>query len=336
MTPRALYTVAALALAAVVLAVLGERQSAPGGVAAGDPALPGLAEQLDDVTRVTIVAPGGETAATLERGAGTWTVAELDAYPADLSKLRAALLGLSEARIVERMTDDPSRYERIGVEDVGLETAAGTLVRIETGNGASHELILGHSDRAEERYARRPGQAASILIDRDPDLALEPAGWVDPVIVDVPAERVASVSIRHADGETLELTRAEPSQRDFAVAGVPEGREVDRGTANATGGGLRGLRLEAVARFDAARAGEPVATIGYTTFDGLEITIDAYEIDGEPWLALGASPGGAAEAGVADEAAAIEARIDGWRYRVAERAYGQMTRRLGDLLAQPE
>lgn len=178
MSPRALYVAAALAAAAVALAVLGQRQSTPPAGPAGEPVLPGLADALDELTRVTLVAAGGEPVVTLERSRQTWTVAERDDRAADIGRLRAALVALSEASIVERKTADPGRHALIGVEDIALDTAAGTLVRLESASGTRRELILGEPDGAGGRFARRPGQARSFLIDRDPELPRDPAQWL--------------------------------------------------------------------------------------------------------------------------------------------------------------
>lgn len=337
MSPRALAVVAALTAVAVLLAVVGQRRSAPSGTPAGELALPALAEALDEAARVTVVGDGGTAVTTIERGDTAWTVAERGGYRADLAQLREALVALSEARVVELKTSDPALHDRIGVEDVELDSARSTLVRIETETGAEHALILGDADRAGERYARRPAEAQSLLIDRDPDVPHDPAEWVEPRIVDVDGARVESVTIRHADGETLEIAKADASERNFSVAGVPEGRELmSPGVANATGSALRSLSLEDVARFDAETAGEPVATLAYSTFDGLGIGVAAHTIDGERWIVLDASAAESAAPEVVAEAEAIAARVGGWRYRIAPYQYDQMVRRLDDLLAPAE
>lgn len=178
MSPRALYIVAALAAAAVALAVIGQRQSAPTAPPSGGRVLPGLAADLEALRRVTIVTAGARPVVTLERAGDTWTVAERDGAPADVGRLRDALVALSEASIIERKTADPARHALIGVEDVALETAAGTLVRLETADGSSAELILGNAERTGEQFVRRPGETQSFLVDRNPELPRDPAEWV--------------------------------------------------------------------------------------------------------------------------------------------------------------
>src|SRR5690606_15209121 len=129
-----------------------------------EPLLPGLTENLNDVERVTLVKAGGETVATLERGESGWTVAERQGYPADTPKLRQALIALGEARIVERKTATAALYDRIGVEDVAADEAAGLALSL-AGGGSWPTLILGDAEGGSQRYVRRADEAQSYLID---------------------------------------------------------------------------------------------------------------------------------------------------------------------------
>ena len=158
------------------------------------------------------------------------------------------------------------------------------------------------------------------MIDRNPDVPRAVAQWVDAVIIDVRGERVREVTITHADGEVLRLSKASAELANFEVADVPEGRELSYpGVANVIGNALRELNLEDVA--PAAEAPADGATIvptvvEYRTFDGLVIRITGTESGDESWISLVAS----ADAGAADataEAARINAKVGGWRYKIA-------------------
>ncbi len=332
MTPRALFVVAALAAAAIGLAVIGQRQSAPTGSPEGGPVLPGLAEELDALVRVAVVGAGGETLATLERADGGWTVAERDGYAADLARLREALLALAEARVLERKTSDPALHARIGVEDVELASAASTLVRLEEPDGASRALILGDSDRAGERYARRPGEAQSFLMDRDPSFPRDPSEWVEPGILDVAGARVQSVSIRHADGATLEIGKSVATSpckacRKAASFAAPPAR-----TRRAARSGASSSRTSRAS--SPRRPASPPRRFATRRSTGSSST--RRRIASTDWLVFSASAADTADDGVRSEAEAINARVSGWRYRIASNRYDRMTRRIEDLLAPAE
>ena len=349
MTSRKLTLLAITAAALVVVALLAQRSESP-SVQRMEPLLPGLAESLNDVERVTVVKAGGETVATLERGEPGWTVAERQGYPADTPKLRQALIALGEARIVERKTATAALYDRIGVEDVAANEAAGLALTI-TGGGSWPTLILGDAEGGSQRYVRRADEAQSYLIDRNPDLPRNTPQWLDPEIVDVRGDRVQQVTITHPDGEVVRVYKDARGQTNFSVADLPEGRELQYpGVANVTGNALRELNLEDVERAAERPDLPPLTTVEFRTFDGLVVTIEGFERDDAGWILVSASTDAEQAARFSEEqegdapaeasppvneAAGIEARTGGWAYKIASYQFDQMTRRLEDLLQPP-
>jgi hypothetical protein len=361
-------TIAILAAALVVLLALvltGQRSgTAPAG--AGTALVPDLAAALGEIERVTIVKANNETVATLEKGPESWIVADKHGYAADAAKLRQALTALGEAKILEQKTATPELYGRLGVEDIAAADAAGISIALSAPGRELATVILGNAEGARYRYARRAGEAQSFLIDRNPDVPRAAAQWVESVIVDVRSERVREVTITHADGEVVHVSKASPELANFEVANVPEGRELSYpGVANVVGSALRELNLEDLEPA-AEAAAEPATVVEYRTFDGLVVRVTGIERNGESWITLeasvdaaqaaagpaaapaadgaapaadGAAPAeGASAAPAADpaaEAARINQKVGGWRYKIASFQYDQMTRRMADLLKAP-
>jgi Domain of unknown function (DUF4340) len=378
----AILAVVAVLLAAVAfLAQRGGDTAAIAGDSAGQLFVPGLAEQLEGIAAIEIRGAGDARLARIERPGEQWVVAEQDGYAAAPGKISALLIALAEARIVEEKTADPEFHSRLGVEAVDAAEATGLEVTLTGSDGTSFELILGDAYGDGERYARLAASAQSVLIDRNPDVARDPAEWVRPEIVAIPSGRVQRVQIDHAGGERLVIRKDARELTDFQVESVPEGRELQyAGIANVSGSVLQNLELEAVSRQPEA-PGETLATTEFRTFDGLVLTVTATaaeEADGEPWLSfaarfdaeqalafaaesvddVGADPApdndaaandtDAETAAAADpaadgepaddaiaEAAELNARLAGWRYRIPAYQYSQMTRRMEDLLRAP-
>jgi hypothetical protein len=348
-------TVAILLAAFIVLLVLvmvGQRNSS--SPADGDEQLiAGLAEALGEIERVTVTKANGEAVATLEKRPDNWVVSDKHDYVADASKLRQALTALGEARVLEQKTANPELYGRLGIEDVTAPQAAGISIVLSAPGRELPTVILGNAEGAKYRYARRAGEAQSYLIDRNPDMPRTAAQWVDASIVDVRGERVREVVITHADGEVLRLSKSGPELANFEVADVPNGRELSYpGVANVVGNALRELNLEDVEPAGAAPSEGPTV-VEYRTFDGLVVRITGTERGDESWIALEASadaeatapppaapagdaaPAPAAAADPNAEAARINAKVGGWRYKIASFQYDQMTRRMADLLKPP-
>jgi hypothetical protein len=220
------------------------------------------------------------------------------------------------------------------VESVALATATGTRITL-TSPDESIAVVIGDLATSGQRFARLENAEQSYQIDRDPAPAREIAAWLDARILDLPNERMRQVTIDHADGERLTLSRTEAGQTNFVIEPIPEGRELMYpGVGNTTGGALQNLRLEDVR----ATADDLAAdvTVEYRTFDGLVITIHGSRLENQAWVTfradVDADAAGEDLTGRQSEAEAINARVGGWQYRLPAFQYEQMTRRIGDLL----
>lgn len=356
MNRRSLSIVVVIAAVCVGLAIIGQNRSAL-DTNTGAMLLPGLMNSLNDVERIVVSRAGSETVATLTRNDTGWAVVEKDGYPADVSKIRSALVALAEARILEEKTADEAFYSRLGVESIDLESASGTAITIDATGAPSRVLILGDTVNDSHRYARRGDEPRSFLIDRNPEIFRSATQWLIPDIVDVRGTRVQRVTITHPDDERLVISKASPDQANFAVADVPEGRELlYPGVANLIGNGLRELQLDDVAK-DEPTAADPVVA-EFHTFDGLVVTMSGRTgADGKSWLTFAARFDSQqavefASAPVEDDPAAtdngdprpdpradaqaINARVAGWRYSIPAHQFEQLTRRQADLLRPPD
>ena len=154
-----------------------------------------------------------------------------------------------------------------------------------------------------------------------------------------------SSRISKTERRAREFRRRERSRRPRA-ARIPASR-------TSIGNALRELNLEDVEPAAAPRAEQPTI-VEYRTFDGLVVRVTGIERNDESWITLEASvdsrkrppaapPAAAPAEGArtapptpaADpsaEAARINAKAGGWRYKIAGFQYDQMTRRMADLL----
>ncbi|HSG66862.1 MAG TPA: DUF4340 domain-containing protein, partial [Gammaproteobacteria bacterium] len=207
MSKRTLLWLAGGLVVLVLLAVIGQRRTAPGGPDTNTTFLPGLMETLDQVDGIAVIGAGSRPIATLERDADGWTVRERDGYPADLTKVRHTLLTLAEATVLEAKTANPALHSMLGVEDVAAPDAAGVAVTL-SGITPAVTVIVGETAGDYRRYVRRDGETQSFLINRDPELGTTPADWLDAVVVDIPSARVRAVTVTHPDGELVRVSKA--------------------------------------------------------------------------------------------------------------------------------
>ncbi len=325
---------AALAALAVLagIALYGER---PGS--RDSPLLqPGLKAQLNDIGRIVITGKGNATIATLEKGAGIWTVAERNNYSADVARIRKNLLALADARIVEEKTSNPEFYDRLGVQDPASDTASGVQLAL-TGGKTPVTVIVGQSPPGtpDFTYVRRAGEAKSWLVAAQFDLAKTSGEWLDRLVTDIPAARIQSVTITHPGGEALRISHTGEQKTDglteFQVEDLPPGRQLSyAGVANGVAAGLAELQLEDVTTREVLgdNPGKPVVA-RFVTTDGLVVEASAWRLPDGTRLTFIASGKGDAE----KEATALNARLGGWVYTLPAYKTDQLTRRLGELLA---
>ena len=111
-TLRLLGFVVAILVVTLVVLESGENGESP---ASGALLFPDLRAMVNDVDHLTITKSGVEPIA-LEKVSGEWRVAARDGYAADMSDVRAVLLAMTEAKILEEKTANPEMYERLGVQ----------------------------------------------------------------------------------------------------------------------------------------------------------------------------------------------------------------------------
>lgn len=288
-----------LAAAVAVIAALWTRSVHEPEHAAGTGALlaPGLEARVNEVSTIRVKGKGDATV-TLERGTDNWTVKEKGGYPADTGKVAKLLIGVAQSKLVEQKTSNPDHYAELGVADPAAPAPSeakpddsdaeknadekpGALVEIDVPVEGSDKvaLIIGNSARgATATYVRKVGDSQSWLTSGDLTVQSDPLSWIDRQIINVPANRIQSVTVRHPDGQTLTIDKATREEPNYTVHDLPAKREVKfASVGNPVASVLSSLRLEDVAPLAEhdPSAHSPII-VEYRAFDGLVVTAQAY------------------------------------------------------------
>jgi len=295
--------IATVTLLIVMIAV--DRTDKSDTVSGGEYLVPGLKERINDITAIAVRGSGDTESVSITRDGDGWRVKEKDGYSADVGKLRAVLLALADARKLEQKTANPELFAQLGVAGPDAESGAesdggsGTLIEI-SGGDLKYAVIIGNVAQSKNRYVRMADNNKGWLIDKNPDLPPNAAGWLAADLLDIDAARIRSVSIRHEDGETLRLEKASAEDSNYSVMDIPEGRELSYATvANGIAGVLKGLTLDDVRRVDPGELADRKlddirrsdaavlqSTSVFTTFDGLEISVRRYQDGDVAWISL--------------------------------------------------
>ena len=344
-----------LALTAVVVGVaLWVGRTGTEQAQADNVLLPSFRQHVNDVSRVR-VARGEVVAVSLERGESGWTVAELDHYPADWPGLRELLADLADARIVEYKTDNPEYYGRLGVADAPSGDGDGQVLIMEAGD-QSWRLVIGDRPSLQDgQYVRVADEPRVLLLDREIDVSDEPVDWVAEDVLDIPPAEVASLEIRHDDGELVRISKVSADDADYVLETRPEGRELSSSyMVNAAAGVFSGLRMDDVRRDDEDPDAFRVA-IEALLFDGTRVQAQVIGDDDDRWLRLLAvAPDVVTGAGnqapddaeapeqaeqpenVAERAENINGRVQGWLYKLSPTRMDNLVRRNDAFLKEVE
>jgi hypothetical protein len=263
-------------------------------------------------------------------------VAAVHDYPVQEAKLRGVLTGLTELRLVETRTSEPSEFARLGVDDPAGGTANGNLVQVMDATGKPlAELIVGHrkvraqGDLPDQVYVRRPGENQSWLADGNLQVDADPAQWLDRNVMNIGHDRIASVVVgdkalvfgQLAGRFALIEPADHPKLEGYKVEDVARALEMLS---------FQQVRADADAPKDSAEAGHSV----FTTSDGLAVTATVLhggkDADSKDvWARFSATGSDKTKA----EADALNGRLAGWVYEIGSWKEKSLVPTLDDLKA---
>lgn len=251
--------------------------------------LPSLSEQLNDVTKLTILEANHTLLAVISKADKNWVVENRDNYIADIGAVRKTFNNLAEAKLIEAKTSNPDNYKKLGVEDVTKPNAQGVQIVID-GLDQEVNIILGNKGKAGDKtqYIRRVGEQQSWLINKNLDLNKDATNWLKKDILDIPPERIKSIQIKHSDESVIDLENKGTEQFEFVLLNsLPEDKKVSESEIYQVANALSSLQLTDVVSSEKIEA-ESVKHVltTFQTFDGLSIEANSYIIDDQMYTKL--------------------------------------------------
>ena len=346
MSARRAFWLLVAGIAVIAFAIwLSSRRHLERDLVAGELVLPGLEQQVNALTSVSL-RRGDDTHTTLRKDPHGWQVAERD-WPADLNKVRKLVLGLGALNIVEEKTRLPANYPQLGVEDVASPKAGGTLIEL-TAPAHRWALIVGKPSGAKSGYVRIAGTPPSLLAAPQLSVDADPKVWLAHELLDISEQRVREIEEQPAQGASYKAARDKAKDANFNVSPLPKGRALSSpAAANGLGAALSTLTLDDVRKAAqpagvaaAPPAGAALAQPGaaalahatFRTFDGLEVELAGRKDGPHALVTINARSNAPVTAA---EAQTLSARLSGWEFEIPDYKYGLIFTPLEDLLAKP-
>jgi hypothetical protein len=287
MNPRRLVIFAIIAVVVIALAVFLANRQTELRLTGEELLYPELKAQADSVKAIRIYKAGDARVVEILRNGAEWTLTERNGYPIAAAKARNLVRALSNAKILEEKTSDPTKYASLSVEDVESAEAKGVRIELE-GPASPVNLIVGKDGPgANSSYVRRVGEQKSWLVSEQLSASPEPRDWLDKDIINVSADRVQSATIEIQGQKPYTASKASRADENFAVSPLPKGKELSyAGAANGFATALVSLTLDDVKPKAELADAKPAARATYRTFDGLKVEMQGYKLDDKHYLTL--------------------------------------------------
>jgi hypothetical protein len=302
---RLLLIAGALVVAAAVTIGIEMRAARP-DLASG-PVVPGLSESIAGAQRIMISSV--EATYRIERTERGWAMRDRGDYPVLGGRLAQLTQGLESLRFTRRMTSDPTKHARLGVDDP-RQGGRGVLVQIEDQRGAFLvNLILGVETSG--LYVRRPDDDQTWAAAGELPPLRDVAAWLDLAPLNLPAAQIARVDVTPATGPAYALTR-QSADAGFTLVGARAASAQTMLDDTATA-------IAQVSPIDVQPApaiqGAPSARLHLVTFGGVVIEAELIVSGDKTWLKMAARA-----AAPEQEAAALQIndRAAAWAYALSQ------------------
>jgi hypothetical protein len=312
---------------------------------AGKLMFPDLAAGLQQAKQVDVVHQG--KALVIEKrdigGRIIWGLQDRGGYPVQETKLRGMFTALTELRLVDQRTANPSEYDALGVGDPNAPAADTNLLRVLDGSGKTIAAVIVGRRRAhnsgnapDEVYVRRPGDKQSWLAQGSLEVDSDPQLWLDRTIMNIDHSRIDKVQVKRGN-QTLNFARTGDK---LALTTPADHPILDNFKLEDVSRALELLTFEDVHQ-DTASPGEQIGQAVFSTSDGLTVTAQVYRMPPNPTTKLAASQDVLARFDATGqdkakpEATRLHARLAGWTYELGAWKQQSLVPALDDLKAAP-
>lgn len=302
----------------------------------GAPLVPGLVTSAGRIARIE-VKQAGSSLAVARNASNVWGLADRDGYPVKIESVRALLVKLAEANLVEAKTKSKDRFSLLELEDPASKDAKSRLVRLlDEKGGVITEVVVGKKRmdafgaNRSGTYVRRPGEDQTWLASADIAASANVKDWVLPGVLDLQPAKISAVTVEVPGEKPMKLARdaaGGPSPK-FNLLGLPDGKKLKEG------GGVDTLvRAATSIDLDDVRKADPKAaadagTVKIEGEGGLVVTLSFKKTGEDTWVSVAATGEGDAKA----QAEEITRRTTGWDFKLPSGKAASILKRATDFI----
>ena len=303
---------------------------------------PEFRRQADAVADIAVARAGGKF--VLSRREDGWANMGIGGYPASPARVEEVIGAMAGLEYIEPKTGRRKLHRKLEVEDVTADAKSTRLTFKDTAGAVLVDIVVGKPKENVSGpgrhgvYIRRPGDERAWLVAGSLDVRHDAADWSDRMVVDIDADSLTTLLVRHADGEVVALHRSQPRDRKLTLKNLPAGAKIEHQyQIDYMTGLLQEVRFNdakrtSVAGLDAIPAFEVFAQ----SKDHLAVTLRASEPteDGSVWTRFDARIPDDAQASdqARREATRIRSDFDGWSVKLPRTITDKLEIRLSDII----
>lgn len=289
-----------------------------------------------------------------------WGLDSRHNYPIDGERLRRGVLALAGLKVIDRMTENPDKYERLGV---GNPPENGSVTLYGRGEKKIAEVILGNQREsanpsgfggAQGQFLREADDPAVYLSDKPVSIDTNPTGWLQREVIKLPQNQLNRVEIYRdgASSESLVLTRVDALPFSLLTP-VPAGMIEDTAKFRQITNALGSVSLQDVMSADEATSIGFDCVFRATQKNGVVVEATTGELDGKHYLKLWADYNESANWALSDQITSdtqtaqlmpepqeaceeIQQRHGPWVYEVSQYIADNLRRGISDITKDPK
>lgn len=309
---------------------------------AGGLLFPAFQNQVGTIARLEVIRASGQF--TLLPSEGGWINRGMGGYPVKAGQVEKVIATVARLSYIEPKTQNSNRYAKLQVEDVSTDSQSTRLTFKDDSGAVLADLIVGKPKNSrvgfEEQgtYIRIVGDSRAWLVNGALDVRYDAADWSDRLLLDIDADALMALTVKHANGDAVELHRQKPNDLKMTLKNLPVDAKVEHQfQIDYMTGLLQKVRLNDARRMKtAALATMPAFEVIAHTKDHLAITLRADEPaeDGSVWASIDAQV--LSEADVSEQtrkhASRINLRCRGWQFKLPRTVTDRLKIRLSDIV----
>lgn len=242
---------------------------------------PELNEKIDNIYKIEVI--NSESSIHLLKKDNEWNLPSYNNYPVAQKKINNFLLNIVSLKTVDKKTNDPENHKKLGLS-LPIAEGSNRFRIFDNNKELLADFIIGKKSNQNEdlSYIRNISSSVTWLFKNDIKFFNTELNWSEESILRIARWRIKSVKIQSMDkkDKNIFISKNKYSDQMYTLKGISDKYELASAYSISSYTSL----LESLKKTDIKLFSDKfklIKRIKYQTFDGIDVSIDLYNINGE-------------------------------------------------------